>query len=160
MQTSGKGKLLLELLERDKRDSTDEEDSDLENDESDSSSADPSENEDSACESDHQQELTEEEIVSKLQKLKATRKEGREKKREILEKMSDLRDAMTKAENRQGQIEDKLATMCISGRNDYSKGAIQQDFAAGIKELDQEIAGDDEFNPDEDARDYEGVARG
>jgi hypothetical protein len=39
--------------------------------------------------------------------------------------------------------------------------AIQQDFAAGIKELDQENAAEedeDNFNPDEELRDYDKVA--
>lgn len=50
----------------------------------------------------------------------------------------------------------------ISGRNQYSKGAIQQDFAQGIRELDQELAAEEDeenFNPDADTRSYEEVAR-
>lgn len=34
--------------------------------------------------------------------------------------------------------------MCISGRNQYSKGAIQQDFAASMRELDQELAAEED----------------
>jgi hypothetical protein len=52
--------------------------------------------------------------------------------------------------------------MCITGRNAYSKGAIQQDFAAGIRELNMENAEEEDeeaFNPDEDQRDYDEVAR-
>ena len=52
--------------------------------------------------------------------------------------------------------------LCINGRNEYSSRAIQQDFAAGIKELDQELAAEEDeanFNPEEDARDYDEVAR-
>jgi hypothetical protein len=51
---------------------------------------------------------------------------------------------------------------CIQGRNEYSKGAIQQDFAAGIKELDMEIQEEEDaahFNPEADVRDYDEVAR-
>ncbi|TDZ99668.1 Nuclear GTPase SLIP-GC [Colletotrichum sidae] len=51
---------------------------------------------------------------------------------------------------------------CIQGRNEYSKTSIQRDFAAGIKELDEEAAIEDDaktFNPDEDARDYDEVAQ-
>jgi len=55
-----------------------------------------------------------------------------------------------------------MSAICISGRNEYSKGAIQNDFAAGIKELDQEnLAEEDEeaFNPEEEIRDYDEVAQ-
>ena len=38
----------------------------------------------------------------------------------------------------------KMSAMCISGRNQYSKGAIQQDFAAGMRELDQELAAEED----------------
>jgi hypothetical protein len=58
------------------------------------------------------------------------------------------------------------STHCINAdidlaRNDYSRSAIQQDFAAGIRELDQENAEDedpDNFDPYEDIRDYDEVA--
>jgi hypothetical protein len=52
--------------------------------------------------------------------------------------------------------------LCISGRNEYSLGEIQKNFAAGIKVLDQELAEEknaDNFNPEVDARDYDDVAR-
>lgn len=55
-----------------------------------------------------------------------------------------------------------MSALCISGRNQYSKGAIQQDFAAGIKEIDQGIAAEedkDNFNPEEDVRDHDEVAK-
>lgn len=51
-----------------------------------------------------------------------------------------------------------MSSVCIESRNNYAKGAIQTDFAAGIKELDQENAQEEDeanFNPDEDIRDYE-----
>lgn len=65
-------------------------------------------------------------------------------------------------ETRLAEIDTKIAAVCIAGRNTYSKGAIQQDFADGIKELDQENAQEedpDNFNPDEQLRDYEEVAK-
>jgi len=55
-----------------------------------------------------------------------------------------------------------MAAICIQGRNTYSKGAIQLDFAAGIKELDQENAQEEDeenFNPEVDLRDYDKVAQ-
>lgn len=59
-------------------------------------------------------------------------------------------------------LEAKIATFCISGRNDYSRDAIRQDFAAGIRELDSELAEEQDaanFDPEKDARDYDAVAK-
>ena len=106
--------------------------------------------------------LTMEQIEEKLLDLKKIKKDGRTQKRELNAKMADLRkELMTVKESEKG-ITAEMSQLCISGRNQYSRGAIQQDFAAGIKELDQEIAGEedeDNFNPDEDVRDYDEVAR-
>ena len=107
--------------------------------------------------------LTHEQIVEKLQSLKASKKEARSQKAEITEQITSLRKELDEATTAHAQIESKLSAICISGRNQYSKGAIQQDFAAGIKELDQEIAAEedeDNFNPDAETRDYDEVARG
>lgn len=48
-----------------------------------------------------------------------------------------------------------MSAICISGRNSYSKGSIRLDFAAGIKELDQELAAEEDeenFDPDAEIR--------
>jgi hypothetical protein len=61
-----------------------------------------------------------------------------------------------------GEIKAEMSALCIASRNRYSKGAIQQDFAAGIKEMDQENAAEEDeenFNPEEVLRDYDEVAR-
>ena len=107
--------------------------------------------------------LTREQITAKLQELKSTKKEARTQKLEITENMTTVRREIEDAKNAEEKIESKLSAMCISGRNQYSKGAIQQDFAAGIKELDQELGAEDDeqnFDPDADVRDYDEVARG
>lgn len=59
-------------------------------------------------------------------------------------------------------IDAKQNALCIAGRNEYSRSAIQQDFAAGIRELDQENAEEedpDNYDPSEEIRDYDQVAR-
>lgn len=61
-----------------------------------------------------------------------------------------------------GRIEAEMTALCIASRNHYSRRAIQQDFAAGVKEMDHENAAEedeDNFNPDNDLRDYDEVAR-
>ena len=106
--------------------------------------------------------LTEEQITSKLQELRSTKKEARSQKLDITDKIAKMRKDVAEAEKAEQEITSKMSAMCISGRNQYSKGAIQQDFAAGIRELDQELAAEEDeesFNPDAEARDYDEVAR-
>ncbi|KAL2015624.1 hypothetical protein VTK56DRAFT_5081 [Thermocarpiscus australiensis] len=55
----------------------------------------------------------------------------------------------------------EVNSICIQGRNAYSRRAIKQDFAMGIKELDQENAAEEDeanFDPEVDIRDYDAVA--
>ncbi|HEU0047929.1 MAG TPA: hypothetical protein VFQ43_10045, partial [Nitrososphaera sp.] len=78
------------------------------------------------------------------------------------DKIKDLRRQMHEVERAQDAAEAVIFQKCIQGRNEYSKGAIQQDFAAGIKELDMEIQEEEDaanFNPENDVRDYDEVAR-
>ncbi|KAL9103543.1 MAG: hypothetical protein Q9163_001421 [Psora crenata] len=111
-------------------------------------------------ESEEQKPLTEEQVKAKLEELKTTKKEGKIQKRVITEKMAKIWEEIEEAENAEREIEGQKSALCISERNEYSRRAIQQDFAAGIKELDQEIEEDEEnFNPAAEFRDYEEVAR-
>lgn len=58
-------------------------------------------------------------------------------------------------------IESRLLRLCLAKRNAYSKTTIRDHFAAGIRELDQEDAQDQDeenFDPDAELRDYEKVA--
>lgn len=142
--------------------SSDDEDDDFEGSNlSDNSDEDGKGSEDESDES--QEALTEEQIVAKLQELRAVKKEARAQRAEITERINQLRKEIDESKKAEEKIESKMSAMCISGRNAYSKGAIQQDFAAGIKELDQELAAEEDeenFNPDAEIRDYEEVAQG
>lgn len=106
--------------------------------------------------------LSLEDINAKLAELKVTRRNARQQKSTIDEQMKPLSVELAEIEKRIDAIEVEERAICIAGRNEYSKGAIQQDFAAGIKELDQEIAEEGDaanFNPELDVRDYDEVAR-
>lgn len=106
--------------------------------------------------------LTEDQVTAKLQELKTTKKDARTQKRAIIEKMQDVREKIKEVGKAESKITSEMSALCIVGRNQYSKGAIQQDFAAGIKEIDQEIAAEEDeenFNPDTDIRDYDEVAK-
>ncbi|KAG9237560.1 hypothetical protein BJ875DRAFT_142056 [Amylocarpus encephaloides] len=77
-------------------------------------------------------------------------------------KIKDLNAEMATLKKTKDVLETKMSAVCIEGRNKYSKDAIQLDFAAGIKELDQENAQEEDeenFDPDDDIRDYENVAK-
>ena len=122
-----------------------------------------SEEDEQTEEDEAQKPLTEDQITAKLQELRTAKKEAKLHKTEITENIMALRQQIEEAEEAQQKIESKLSALCISGRNRYSKGAIQQDFAAGIKELDQELAAEadeENFDPEAEVRDYEEVARG
>ena len=106
--------------------------------------------------------LTEDAIGAKITELRGTKKEARRQRTELDEKIATIRKEIDIAHEAEERIVGEMQHLCISGRNAYSKGAIQQDFAQGIKELDQEIAAEDDeenFNPDVEVRDYEEVAR-
>ena len=147
-----------------KKDSSDSEDSEFkETDDEIEISDDDEEGDGGSSHSQNSEPLTEGEVTAKLQELKNVKKDTRAQKKEITEQMSEIRKELIATKDAESKIESELSAMCISGRNKYSKGAIQQDFAAGIKELDQEIAAEEDeenFNPDNEVRDYDEVAKG
>ncbi|KAK7952370.1 uncharacterized protein PG986_008098 [Apiospora aurea] len=88
--------------------------------------------------------------VSLTQKLRA----GKASILELSEQIENLRVEVEKQKL-------SLKTDSIKRRNDYSRSTIQQDFAHGLKLLDQETAMQDQgdnYNPEKDMRDYEAVA--
>ncbi|OQO00786.1 hypothetical protein B0A48_13473 [Cryoendolithus antarcticus] len=106
--------------------------------------------------------LTEEDINEKIDKVKSSKKHARKEIASLREKIKELREIIPTLDDEAAVIEAQQDIMCIEGKNEYSREAIRADFAAGIRELDQEDAADedpDAFNPDEDLRDYEEVAR-
>ena len=59
-------------------------------------------------------------------------------------------------------MSNEKVVVCVQARNDYSKPAIRQDFAAGIYEMDQEAAAEDAeeaLAPENEPRDYERFAQ-
>lgn len=106
--------------------------------------------------------LTIEDIDERLHKLKITKKNARQEKSAAENEIKELKSSIQAAASKVAEVDAQIKAMCIEGRNKYSKSAIQQDFAAGIKELDQEAAieADEEaFNPEEEIRDYTQVAQ-
>ncbi|KAK8100857.1 hypothetical protein PG999_011231 [Apiospora kogelbergensis] len=117
-------------------------------------------------ENSHQQPrtpLTEEQIEEAMTKLKTEKKEARAHKRSLDGQASSIRRMISETEHQHRELIAEAKSTCIKGRNNYSRSSIQWDFALGIKELDQETAAENDdanFDPDEDARDYDTVAAG
>ncbi|KAF2826280.1 hypothetical protein CC86DRAFT_350866 [Ophiobolus disseminans] len=106
--------------------------------------------------------LTEDDIKVKIKELRESKKLARREALEYTRKIEELQPQDNELIDKIAAIKAEISHICIAGRNDYSKRAIQQDFAAGIKELDQENAAEEDeenFNPDEELRDYEEVAK-
>jgi hypothetical protein len=105
--------------------------------------------------------LSETNIKDKLKELRKTTKNARREGTEIKSSIDEQRFQIREHQAKIVDVQTKLSQICIAGRNEYSKTAIQRDFAAGIKEIDQENAAEDEdnFNPDEELRDYDQVAQ-
>ncbi|KAK4033768.1 hypothetical protein C8A01DRAFT_19341 [Parachaetomium inaequale] len=135
--------------------------SDLGSDASDSDGSDSSDKENQESQDEPREPLTEDQIDTKLASLKVEKKEVREKKKEIDEKVKALRDEVKGLVSEKEIILAEVKAVCIQGRNEYSRKAIKQDFAMGIKELDQENAAEEDeanFDPEVDLRDYDAVA--
>ena len=141
---------------------------DSDNDFVDDSSDSADDEDDEASESDGHSEdeaqppLTENEIVAKMVELKAIRKNGRQERAKLGEEIKIIKNQIKAIEEQSNVIAATIAEHCISGRNNYSRDAIRQDFAAGIKEIDQELSEQMDaanFDPEKDARDYDEVAK-
>ncbi|RDL34493.1 uncharacterized protein BP5553_07621 [Venustampulla echinocandica] len=101
-------------------------------------------------------------IDETISQLKENKKRARRERADMEAKAKILNEQLASLEKTKNDLEAAMSSTCIMRRNAYSRSAIQVDFAAGIKELDQENAQEaDEanFNPDEDIRNYEEVAR-
>ncbi|TID24181.1 hypothetical protein E6O75_ATG02546 [Venturia nashicola] len=106
--------------------------------------------------------LTAEQIQAKLDELKAAKKQAREDAKSAKTKAAETRKKVRQVKEQIAALESEMSAVCIAGRNDYSKGRIQEDYAAGIRELDQEAAeqeDEDAFDPEVQIRDYEELAR-
>jgi hypothetical protein len=108
------------------------------------------------------QPMTAEQAYMKIEERKQLKKETRRHSQALRERRQQLQERINDLEVREVELDQHADAMCIRGRNDWSRKHIREDFADGIKELDQENAAEDDpdnFDPDEDIRDYDEVAR-
>jgi chromosome segregation ATPase len=85
--------------------------------------------------SDRGSPLTAEDIETKIQELKDQKKAARRGRSEIEAEVKELKTQIKEFKAEARGIEDNRSRICIAARNQYSKSAIQVDFAAGIKEV-------------------------
>jgi hypothetical protein len=105
--------------------------------------------------------VSETNVRDKLKDLIATKKNTQRELKSINVDIKELKYQLRPLQVEENKLRMEITHICIATRNFYSKTAIQQDFAAGIKEIDQENAAredEDNFDPDEEMRDYDEVA--
>ena len=117
----------LKQRKKQKRSSEDEDEDFINDDDSDKEEAEDAEDDDpSASQTDP---LTEELVTAKLGEIKATKKEARRSRLDIDDHIKGVRREIAAIKEAALKIEADISSVCIAGRNEYSKGAIQQDFA-------------------------------
>jgi GTPase SAR1 family protein len=107
------------------------------------------------------QSLTVQQVQSKINEHKRLKQIAREHGQKLRDDISRLQKSLNDLEKRKTQVDQATEALCIEGRNNWSRGRIREDFADGIRELDQENVAEenpDEFDPEEDFRDYDKVA--
>ena len=108
------------------------------------------------------QPMMAQQVQSKIDEYKRSKWIARETGKKLRDDISRLQKSLNDLEKRKNQVDQDAEALCIGGRNDWSRGRIREDFEEGIRELDQENAAEespDEFDPEEDFRDYGEVAR-
>lgn len=100
--------------------------------------SDASENEyspyDSCTEDEHATPLTNVEISAELSKIKARKKDLRKSRSSLKETVSRNKKELSALTNKEKTLRSDIKSVCVKARNDYSRAAIKNDFAMGIKE--------------------------
>jgi len=84
--------------------------------------------------------LEQEQILRRLEALNARKKDVRQEKFETRGATDNAKLELQTLEARANQLTVAKRARCIRERNEYSTAAIKRDFAAGVRELDQELA--------------------
>ena len=105
--------------------------------------------------------LTSHDIKDEITELKLMKRGAYMDRADLVARIKGQKQEVESLVKAKSKIEAEMIALCIASRNHYSRHAIQQDFAAGVKEMDHGNAAeeDENFNPDDDFRDYDEVAR-
>lgn len=118
--------------------------------------------ENSQAHRDQETSLTEDEIEDELASIKAQKKQARKSKKSTTKQIAEAEKELAEVTTNEAMMQSEMRSLCIRGRNNYLKDSIKRDFALGIKELDQDLAIEEDelnFDPDENIRDYDEVAQ-
>ncbi|KAI3544138.1 hypothetical protein CABS03_04943 [Colletotrichum abscissum] len=85
-----------------------------------------------------------EETRNKLEELKASKKAAREERKKITRQMTQIKKDIRDLSKQRSAVKIQMYRYCIQGRNDYSRQAIKEDFAFGLKEFDEELLAEQE----------------
>ncbi|KAK3495154.1 Dynamin family-domain-containing protein [Neurospora hispaniola] len=97
----------------------------------------------------------------RLKTLKAKKKALKEQGSDLERRAKGVRKQLRETRHECEHMKALIKSACIQFRNNYSRPVIQQQFAEGIRELDQENAAmqdEENFDPSFEARDYTEVA--
>lgn len=78
--------------------------------------------------------LKEDEIEQQLASFKVELKELRKSKKKIKSEIAELRKKVAEITSQANSLISQVKSICIKGRNEYSKRVIKDDFALGVKE--------------------------
>lgn len=109
-----------------------------------------------------EQSLTAQQVRSKIEEQTKLRRSARQHGQKLRDDITKIQKTLNDLDSRRTQIEKDAEALCIQGRNDWSRERIREDFAEGVRELDQENAAEenpDDFDPEEEIQDYGDVAR-
>ncbi|KAI1281346.1 hypothetical protein F5Y07DRAFT_395830 [Xylaria sp. FL0933] len=106
--------------------------------------------------------LTSEDIESMTEYLRSQKASSNEEKEGLVAKINDEEDRIESLDEEVLELEEQLSIACVSRRNDYSRRAIRDQFALGLKEIDEHEAqrvDPNRFDPERKLRDYAEVGR-
>ena len=105
--------------------------------------------------------LTAATITAKISELRGRQFEAQSSKSDLQDRLDRVRGQRDGLRQERADKDSEILTMCILARNNYSRQAIQRDYAAGIRELDEELAAEEDeanFDPGVELRDYDEIA--
>ncbi|RWA10794.1 hypothetical protein EKO27_g4316 [Xylaria grammica] len=106
-----------------------------------------------------EQHLTTEDIQSMTDYLRSQKQMATDKAESLVESIDTQEDLLECHKEEVMKLEEELSRACVSKRNEFSRHSIREQFALGLKELDEYEAQriDPNFDPGKVLRDYNQV---
>ncbi|KAJ2995161.1 hypothetical protein NUW58_g1356 [Xylaria curta] len=106
--------------------------------------------------------LTQEDIQTMIDFLRSQKQAAIDEKESLHDKVYEEEDRLAELEEQVAKLEERLQLECVSRRNECARKTIRDQFALGLRELDQQEsqrADPNNFDPENEYRDYAEVAR-